>query len=206
VELLNIFITKPASVDKESSVQFHQGHENESVAGLALNISPPLELPGNISNDLFEIQFTAPSTTTGITQVPEYSCETVPENDAALWPPNTKSVIDYWLQMGPESCRNRDGIYANSVRECTDKNRKLNDSAFFTDSPNGEKNDRHWLLYSPSTGRVFFSMVSIFGSTTVSANQTIASPNVANNEGIQFAIRFSECLRCCTYISYTSCV
>jgi hypothetical protein len=66
------FITKPASVDKESSVQFHQGHENESVAGLALNISPPLELPGNISNDLFEIQFTAPSTTTGITQVPEY--------------------------------------------------------------------------------------------------------------------------------------
>src|SRR5688572_7587930 len=60
------FITKPASV------QFHQGHENESVAGLALNISPPLELPANISNDLFEIQFTAPSTTTGITQVPKY--------------------------------------------------------------------------------------------------------------------------------------
>ena len=87
-----------------------------------------------------------PPTTAGITQVPEYSCETVPENDAALWPPNTKSVIDYWLQMGPESCRNRDGIYANSVRECTDKNRKLNDSAFFTDSPNGEKNDRHWPL------------------------------------------------------------
>ena len=66
------FITKPASEDKESSVQFHQGHENESVAGLALNISPPLELPANISNDLFEIQFTAPSTTTGITQVPKY--------------------------------------------------------------------------------------------------------------------------------------
>src|ERR1043165_3103308 len=66
------FIMKPASADKESSVQFHKGHENESVAGLvALNISPPLELPGNISNDLFEIQFTAPSTKTGITQVPE---------------------------------------------------------------------------------------------------------------------------------------
>src|SRR6218665_848210 len=113
----------------------------------------PIGLP-ETSRDSFEVPFT----TTGIQQVIEHrpSCETVPENDAALWPPNsTKSAIDYWLQMGPESCRNRDGIYANSVREQADKNRKLHDAAFFTDSPNDEKNYRHWLLYSPSTGRVF---------------------------------------------------
>lgn len=38
------FITKPlaASLDKESSVQCHQQQENDSAAGRALNISPPL--------------------------------------------------------------------------------------------------------------------------------------------------------------------
>ena len=74
---------------------------------------------------------------------------------------------------------------ANSVRECTDKNRKLNDSAFFTDSPNGEKNDRHWLLYSPSTGRVFCFVCKLFSSnsTVALANQGFDSWSNINRLG-----------------------
>ena len=47
----------------------------------------------------------------------------MPENDAALWPPNIKSVIDYWLQMGPESCRNR---IKNALRSTMGQDRLTN--------------------------------------------------------------------------------
>jgi len=50
------------------------------------------------------------------------------------------------------------------------------------------------------------TMVSIFAAIAVSANETIASQNVTNNEGIQFAIRLSECLHCSWCVPYSSCV
>ena len=82
--------------------------------------------------------------------VPVLSME---NTDPALWPRVDESIINYWLQLGPDSCRNRDGIYKNSTRrsEVIGKkgrlvmaNRKLNDSAFQSISPNGEMILRHW--------------------------------------------------------------
>src|SRR6218665_3005199 len=50
------------------------------------------------------------------------------------------------------------------------------------------------------------TIASILAAIAVSANETIASQNVTNNEGIQFAIRLSECLHCSSCAPYSSCV
>ena len=47
--------------------------------------------------------------------------------------------------------------------------RKLNDSAFRKVMPNGDKSERHWLLYSPSTGRIFFFVCKLFVSNSTSS-------------------------------------
>jgi hypothetical protein len=84
----------------------------------------------------------------------------VPQTDAALWTIN-EDLVSYWLQMGPEPCRNQDGMYSKSIKQHGNKvklnstKRKLNDSAFFNDHNKRGKILRHWLLYSPSTGRLF---------------------------------------------------
>ena len=45
------------------------------------------------------------------------------------------------------------------------------------------------------------AMASIFALIAVSANQTIASQNVTNNERVQFPIRLSECVHCSASVS-----
>ena len=77
-----------------------------------------------------------------------------PSNDPALWDITDSTLVDYWVRCGPESCRNRDGSYSKSSKIINEINRKLNDSAFVKTLPSGETKPRHWLLYSPSTGRV----------------------------------------------------
>lgn len=95
----------------------------------------------------------------------------IPETDPALW--NVSSdMVNYWLQIGPKSCANRDGIYANSLRKYVNSNRKLNDSAFYSQSHNGEKLERHWLLYAPSSGCVFCFVCKLFSINSKSALAT----------------------------------
>ena len=38
------------------------------------------------------------------------------ETDPVLWSISEK-MVQYWLRVGPELCRNRDGIYTNSTRQ-----------------------------------------------------------------------------------------
>ena len=45
-----------------------------------------------------------------------------PSNDPALWYLDSE-LIKYWVKFGPQTCRNRDGIYANSERQICGKNR-----------------------------------------------------------------------------------
>lgn len=99
------------------------------------------------------------------------SAEIFDSTDPAFWPRAYDSMVSYWLHVGPDSCRNRDAIYKNSVRQSENMrknkrsvvvNRRLNDSAFQSHSPNGEMIQRHWLLYSPSTGCVFCFVCKLF--------------------------------------------
>ena len=53
--------------------------------------------------------------------------------------------------------------------------RKLNDTAFTTLSPNGEKVERNWLMYSPSTGCVFCFVCKLFSINSASNSSSLAT-------------------------------
>ncbi|KAL5477853.1 hypothetical protein EMCRGX_G024703 [Ephydatia muelleri] len=53
--------------------------------------------------------------------------------------------------------------------------RKLNDTAFTTLSPNGEKVVRNWLIYSPSTGCVFCFVCKLFSTISTSNSSGLAT-------------------------------
>jgi hypothetical protein len=88
--------------------------------------------------------------------------ETFHLTDPALWNTTDAKLVDYWIRRGPETCRNRDGKYIKSSRNFKNITRKLNDSAFTKTLPSGQSTPRHWLLYSPSTGRVFCFVCRLF--------------------------------------------
>ena len=48
-------------------------------------------------------------------------------------------------------------------------NRRLNGSAFSATSPNGEQINRDWLIYTPSSGKVFCYVCKLFANSTLSA-------------------------------------
>ena len=53
--------------------------------------------------------------------------------------------------------------------------RKLNDTAFTTLSTNGEKVERNWLMYSPSTGCVFCFVCKLFSINSASNSSSLAT-------------------------------
>ena len=53
--------------------------------------------------------------------------------------------------------------------------RKLNETAFTTLSPIGEKVERNWLMYSPSTGCVFCFVSKLFSINSVSNSSSLAT-------------------------------
>ena len=84
--------------------------------------------------------------------------------DPFNWFPLSTVTVDYWLQHGPDSCRNENvaNYYPASVRSYnqTAKYRKgrkrcFNSRLFYSIAPNGENQSRKWLMYSPSKGSVY---------------------------------------------------
>lgn len=86
------------------------------------------------------------------------------EADPALWDINRKKDVDYWIQKGPSMCQNIDSDFSKSQRiyEHKDENgmvvsryRYVSKDVFHRVLRNGETVKREWLLYSPSTYRVY---------------------------------------------------
>jgi hypothetical protein len=84
--------------------------------------------------------------------------------DPSLWFPVTAATVDFWLTKGPESCRNE--ISANhypaserrfkpTTKAPKGRSRRFGNRLFYSTAPNGEKQSRKWLLYSPHTGSVY---------------------------------------------------
>lgn len=142
---------------------------------VAVNLSPQENVVNEYSSPSEELLVQPESNSTEDNMLPLLDTarhgDTMPEADPALW--NVCSdTVNYWLHMGPKTCANRDGIYANSLRKYVNSNRKLNDSAFYSQSHNGEKMERHWLLYSPSSGCVFCFVCKLFSINSMSSLAT----------------------------------
>lgn len=83
----------------------------------------------------------------------EISCY---ELDPELWKIE-KNMVNYWIRQGRH--KNIEKDFRKSLRVYQEgekiKNRYLTMSAFKRELPNGELVDREWLMYSPSSGRVY---------------------------------------------------
>ena len=94
-------------------------------------------------------------------------------NDAAQWTEITKDLRHYWASNGPKECQRWTSLYNQSAREFKEKGRikirYFSESLLHRKMPDGEKIKREWLLYSPSTGKVFCFYCKLFESTNHSS-------------------------------------
>ena len=94
-------------------------------------------------------------------------------NDAAQWTEITEDLRHYWASNGPTECQRWTSLYTQSAREFKERGRIK--TRFFSESllhrklPDGEKIKREWLLYSPSTGKVFCFYCKLFECTNHSS-------------------------------------
>eukprot|EP00794_Sanderia_malayensis_P003780 gene3780-biopygen3227 len=94
-------------------------------------------------------------------------------NDAAQWTEITEELRHYWASNGPTQCQRWTSPSIQSAREFKErgriKNRYFSESLLHRNLPDGEKIKREWLLYSPSTGKVFCFYCKLFEGTNHSS-------------------------------------
>jgi hypothetical protein len=112
---------------------------------------------------------------------PQVERELEPSTDAALWDScgiSKHQLQEYWIRKGPSHCQNIDNGFNSSVRvyntiqdgKKISESRKCRESFFFKELKNHEKVKRNWLIYSPSTGKVFCFACKLFGSNAMASN------------------------------------
>ena len=87
-------------------------------------------------------------------------------NDLAKW--NSLSDEDriYWIDKGPSDCQHWNDNFAKSKCIFKNRNRYCSKGIFQGEKANGEKFNREWLVYSPSTGYDFCFVCNIFSSSS----------------------------------------
>jgi hypothetical protein len=155
-ELEEVGKQQRGSIDKFLAVktrevpQFIDGVDSASEAGCssglgrsAVSALMPTTDTLDFSNDIIDMPKSETTIDLPLKQENQ-SVGNVPQTDAALWTIN-EDLVSYWLQMGPEPCRNQDGMYSKSIKQHGNKvklnstKRKLNDSAFLRSHQTGKK-------------------------------------------------------------------
>ena len=78
----------------------------------------------------------------------------------------------YWIKKGPKDCQHIESTFENSARQYPDESFQRQCTTNFsvcTHPLNGEKSDRQWLRYSPSTRKLFCFAGKLFGGIEVQA-------------------------------------
>lgn len=85
------------------------------------------------------------------------------QNDIGLWKNITKEIQDYWCIRDFNECQHFDCDFSASSRQYEDSKRFFSQSMFFRKHISGGKMKREWLMYSPSTGKVYCLPCVLFG-------------------------------------------
>ena len=126
-ELEEVGKQQRGSIDKFLAVktrevpQFIDGVDSASEAGCssglgrsAVSALMPTTDTLDFSNDIIDMPKSETTIDLPLKQENQ-SVGNVPQTDAALWTIN-EDLVSYWLQMGPEPCRNQDGMYSKSIK------------------------------------------------------------------------------------------
>jgi len=142
------------SVDTEPNASDAYDSTNSAVASCSdeCEVTAPLD---SIENEL-----NLSSTPSTVTTLP---------SDPAKWAETlTESMKEVLIQRGAKSFHNRHSHYPASVRNSGlgGKTRCLNNEHFTSHLPNGQRVQREWLMYSPSTGNVYCFACKLFSPKT----------------------------------------
>jgi len=94
----------------------------------------------------------------------DFSGEACRSSDPSQWFPLRSTTVDYWLKNGPQNCKHEDAAnwypaslrrYKPTTKAPKGRARRFSNRLFYSTAPNGEKQSRKWLIYSPSTGSVY---------------------------------------------------
>ena len=112
-----------------------------------------------------------PSTSSEITQCNLLSSTSEINKDPALWGNVSEHFRARCVDKGPSYFQNTsdDSEFTLSLRQYSKQNRKLSVNLFRKVLANGEKVDRKWPLYSPSTGNVFCYVCKLFAPYSTGA-------------------------------------
>ncbi|GFR14727.1 TTF-type domain-containing protein [Trichonephila clavata] len=85
------------------------------------------------------------------------------QNDIGLWQNITNEMQDFWCTRDPNECQHFECDFSASSRQYDDSKRFFSQSIFFRKHISGGKIKREWLMYSPSTGKVYCFPCILFG-------------------------------------------
>ncbi|CAM1308648.1 Uncharacterised protein r2_g1872 [Pycnogonum litorale] len=87
-------------------------------------------------------------------------------NDVGLWDVLTEDDISYWIQKGYSECQNWEGPFEKSKRSFKNQVRYCSKGLFCSKKVNGERYNREWLVYSPTTGRVYCFVCKLLSTSS----------------------------------------
>lgn len=82
--------------------------------------------------------------------------------DAAEWSRLDDRTIDYLCQLGPDPCRHADADFSATKRLYVSQARYLTKKMFYSTRPNKQEVHRDWLIYSPTSKRVYCFYCKLF--------------------------------------------
>lgn len=85
------------------------------------------------------------------------------QNDIGLWQNITNDVQDFWCSRDSNECQHFESDFSASSRQYEENKRFFSQSLFFRNHISGGKIKREWLMYSPSTGKVYCFPCVLFG-------------------------------------------
>ncbi|GFQ67091.1 zinc finger MYM-type protein 1 [Trichonephila clavata] len=85
------------------------------------------------------------------------------QNDIGLWQNITNEMQDFWCTRDPNECQHFECDFSASSRQYDDSKRLFSQSMFFRKHISGGKIKLEWLMYSPSTGKVYCFPCILFG-------------------------------------------
>ena len=114
---------------------------------------------------------------------------------------------NYWLRKGPCKCQNKNtrGRYEETKRQYATQNRYLSNAMFMYTKKNEEVGDLEWLIYSPTTKKVYCFYCRIFCKEEDKKGNRFATDGFNdwnNNEGIMKRAKTDKHKAVCKIISY----
>ena len=85
-------------------------------------------------------------------------------SDPGKWVDFTDDDVNYWINRGSSVCQNHSGPFEQSRRyyDAESRARYCSKSTFLGKKANQEQFEREWLIYSPTTGRVYCFVCKLF--------------------------------------------